>query len=90
VLSTVDMVVQRRDGPRRLRELDDKFFDDDDDDDDESNTGCHCSTTALAAWEGYAIGRVRPSVNVWTVNALRARLVPGWVTVFGRVYHLGM
>jgi len=24
------------------------------------------------------------------VNALRARLVPGWVAVFGRVYHLGM
>jgi len=24
------------------------------------------------------------------VNAHRARLVPGWVTVFGRVYHLGM
>ena len=24
------------------------------------------------------------------VNAGRARLVPGWVTVFGRVYHLGM
>ena len=24
------------------------------------------------------------------VNASRARLVPGWVTVFGRVYHLGM
>jgi len=24
------------------------------------------------------------------VNALPARLVPGWVTVFGRVYHLGM
>jgi len=31
VLSTVDMVVQRRDGPRRLRDYDD----DDDDDDDE-------------------------------------------------------
>ena len=31
VLSTVDMVVQRRNGPRRLREHDD----DDDDDDDE-------------------------------------------------------
>ena len=31
VLSTVDMVVQRRDGPRRLRDHDD---DDDDDDDD--------------------------------------------------------
>ena len=24
------------------------------------------------------------------VNARRARLVPGWVTVFWRVYHLGM
>ena len=24
------------------------------------------------------------------VNARRARLVPAWVTVFGRVYHLGM
>ena len=24
------------------------------------------------------------------VNAHRARLVPGWVTDFGRVYHLGM
>jgi len=24
------------------------------------------------------------------VNARRARLVPGWVTVFGPVYHLGM
>ena len=24
------------------------------------------------------------------VNARRARLVPGWVTVFGRVYYLGI
>jgi len=24
------------------------------------------------------------------VNARRVWLVPGWVTVFGRVYHLGM
>jgi len=24
------------------------------------------------------------------VNARRARLLPGWVTVFGWVYHLGM
>jgi len=24
------------------------------------------------------------------VNARQARLVPGWVTVFGQVYHLGM
>jgi len=30
VLSTVDMVVQRRDGPRWLRELDDDNDDDDD------------------------------------------------------------
>ena len=33
MLSTVDMVVQRRDGPRRLREHDD------DDDDDDDNDG---------------------------------------------------
>jgi len=25
-----------------------------------------------------------------TPNARRARLVPGWATVFERVYHLGM
>ena len=24
------------------------------------------------------------------VNARRARLLPGWVTVFGRIYHLGV
>jgi len=24
------------------------------------------------------------------VNVRRARLVPGWVTVFGRVYYIGM
>jgi len=24
------------------------------------------------------------------INARRARLGPGWVTVFGRVYHLSM
>ena len=35
VLSTVDMVVQRRDGRRRLRDHDD----DDDDDDDEQTDG---------------------------------------------------
>jgi len=34
VLSTVDMVVQRRDGPRWVREHDDGDDDDDDDDDD--------------------------------------------------------
>jgi len=35
VLSTVDVVVQRRDGPRRLRDHDDDDYDDDDDDDDD-------------------------------------------------------
>ena len=34
VLLTVDMVVQRRDGPRRLRDHDDDDYDDDDDGDD--------------------------------------------------------
>jgi len=29
-------------------------------------------------------------VSIKEVNARRARLVLGWVTVFGRVYHLGM
>ena len=36
---------------------------------------------------GVVVSGVR-RMNV--VNARRARLVLGWVTVFGRVYHLGM
>ena len=36
---------------------------------------------------GVVVCRVR---RMNEVNARRARLVPGWVTVFGRVYHLGM
>ena len=36
---------------------------------------------------GVVVGGVR---RMNEVNARRARLVPGWVTVFGRVYHLGM
>ena len=36
---------------------------------------------------GVVVSGVR---RVNEVNARRARLVPGWVTVFGRVYHLGM
>ena len=44
VLSTVDMVVQRRDGPRRLRD-----HDDDGDDDDESVLNfCSTATRLLA------------------------------------------
>jgi len=40
VLSTVDMVVQRRDGPRRRRD-----HDDDDDDDDETRLVCSTRVT---------------------------------------------
>jgi len=48
-----------------------------DDADDSWNTG----------WRGVVVSGVR---RMNEVNARRARLVPGWVTVFGRVYHLGM
>jgi len=46
--------------------------------------GCR-SGIWLAAW--HSVNGVR---RMNEVNARRARLVPGWVTVFGRVYHLGM
>jgi len=40
------------------------------------------------AWRrGVVVSGVR---RMNEVNARRAWLVPGWVTVFGRVYHLGM
>jgi len=38
-------------------------------------------------WRGVVVSGVR---RMNEVNARRARLVLGWVTVFGRVYHLGM
>ena len=42
----------------------------------------------LKCWRrGVVVSGVR---RMNEVNARRARLVPGWVTVFGRVYHLGM
>ena len=42
----------------------------------------------LLGWRrGVVVSGVR---RMNEVNARRARLVPGWVTVFGRVYHLGM
>ena len=42
----------------------------------------------LLGWRrGVVVSGVR---RMDEVNARRARLVPGWVTVFGRVYHLGM
>jgi len=44
---------------------------------------CH-----LSGWRrGIVVSGVR---RMNEVNARRARLVPGWVTVFGRVYHLDM
>ena len=44
--------------------------------------GCVC------CWRrGVVVSGVR---RMNEVNARRARLVPGWVTVVGRVYHLGM
>ena len=41
--------------------------------------------------EGWRRGVVVSGVRRMNeVNARQARLVPGWVTVFGRVYHFGM
>jgi len=40
-----------------------------------------------STWRGVVVSGVR---RMNEVNARRARLVPGWVTVFGRVYNLGM
>ena len=42
----------------------------------------------IAGWRRGVMVRGVRRMN--EVNARRARLVPGWVTVFGRVYHLGM
>jgi len=38
-------------------------------------------------WRGVVVSGIR---RMNEVNPRRARLVPGWVTVFGRVYHLSM
>ena len=58
VLSTVDIVVQRRDGPRRLRDRDD-----DDDDDDDDIHGERPSSTMQPAHEGLC-NTVRPYTSV--------------------------
>ena len=47
----------------------------------------HAGTCTYFAWRGVVVSGVR---RINEVNARRARLVPGWVTVFGQVYHLGM
>ena len=46
-----------------------------------------CNKLPLSIRRGVVVSGVR---RMNEVNARRARLVPGWVTVFGRVYHLGM
>ena len=38
-------------------------------------------------WRGVVVSGVR---RMNEVNPRRARLLPGWVTVFGRVYRLGV
>ena len=44
--------------------------------------------TRLPSWRrGVVVSDVR---RMKEVNTRWARLVPGWVTVLGRVYHLGM
>ena len=43
--------------------------------------------TSIGWRRGVVVSGVR---RMNEVNARRARLVPAWVTVFGRVYHLGM
>jgi len=45
------------------------------------------NTTIQSTLRGVVVSGIR---RVNEVNARRARLVPGWVTVFGRVYYLGM
>ena len=47
----------------------------------------HYATPPIGWRRGIVVSGGR-RMNV--VNARRARLVRGWVTVFGRVYHLGM
>jgi len=50
--------------------------------------GFQAVTIPVLRWRrGVVVSGVR---RMNEVNARRARLVPGWVTVFGRVYHLGM
>jgi len=49
--------------------------------------GLYRIRNAVDWWRGVVVSGVR---RMNEVNARRARLVLGWVTVFGRVYLLGM
>ena len=49
------------------------------------------TVSTLLTWYYWRRGVVVSGVRRMNeVNARRARLVPGWVTAFGRVYHLDM
>jgi len=60
----------------------------------EADNVCHASNRTVFCVQqdfGWRRGEVVSGVRRMNeVNARRARLVHGWVTVFGRVYHLGM
>ena len=51
---------------------------------------CHASVYSGAAGSLATEKKLGGVRRLNEVNARRARLVLGWVTVFGRVYHLGM
>ena len=56
--------------------------------DEHARTSGDAAMCQITGWRrGVVVSGVR---RINEVNARRARLVPGWVTVFGRVYHLGM
>ena len=64
-------------------------------DDTGRTTRYHANTFAIIlsthVWVNWRRGVVVSGVRrINEVNARRARLVVGWVTVFGRVFHLGM
>ena len=48
--------------------------------------GFNCAARCFDWRRGAVVSGVR---RMNRVNARRARLLPGWVTVFGRVHHLG-
>ena len=49
-----------------------------------------CNSRHLGLLSGWCVAVVSGVRRMNEVNARRDRLVPGWVTVFGRVYHLRM
>ena len=57
-------------------------------------TATHVTRSVVCLYAGYSGWRRGVVISgvrrMNEVNARRAQLVPGWVTVFGRVYHLGM